>query len=40
MRRFSEASADRLREGIQDTLRGVAQGHGVEVEIDYRASTR
>ena len=35
VRRFSEASAVRLREGIQDTLRGVAQAHGVEVEIDY-----
>jgi hippurate hydrolase len=35
VRRFSEASAVRLREGIQDTLRGVARAHGVEVEIEY-----
>ena len=35
MRRFSEASADRLQESIHDTLRGVAQAHGVSVEIDY-----
>lgn len=35
VRRFSEASAVRLREGIYDTLRGVAQAHGVEVEIKY-----
>ena len=35
VRRFSEASAGRLREGIDDTLRGVARAHGVEVEIDY-----
>jgi amidohydrolase len=36
VRRFSEASAVRLREGIHETLRGVAQAHGVEVDIDYR----
>lgn len=35
VRRFSEANAVRLREGIQDTLRGVAQAHGVEVDIEY-----
>jgi amidohydrolase len=35
VRRFSEASAVRLREGIHDTLRGVAQAHGVEVDIEY-----
>ena len=35
VRRFSEASAVRLREGIQDTLRGVARAHGVGVEIEY-----
>lgn len=34
-RRFSEANAVRLREGIHDTLRGVAQAHGVEVDIEY-----
>ncbi|MET0997885.1 MAG: M20 family metallopeptidase, partial [Marmoricola sp.] len=35
VRRFSDANAERLREGIHDTLRGVARAHGVEVEIDY-----
>ena len=35
VRRFSEASATKLREGITDTLQGVARAHGVEVEIDY-----
>ena len=35
VRRFSEASATRLRESIHDTLRGVAQAHGVQVDIDY-----
>ena len=35
MRRFSEASADKLRTGIDDTLQGVARAHGVDVEIDY-----
>lgn len=35
VRRFSEANAVRLREGIHDTLRGVAQAHGVEVDIEY-----
>jgi hippurate hydrolase len=35
VRRFSEASAVKLREGILDTLRGVAQAHGVEVDIEY-----
>jgi amidohydrolase len=35
VRRFSEASAMRLREGIHDTVRGVAQAHGVDVDIDY-----
>jgi amidohydrolase len=35
VRRFSEASAARLREGIHDTLRGVALAHGVEVDIQY-----
>ncbi len=34
VRRFSEASAVKLREGIQDTLRGVARAHGVDVEIE------
>ncbi|MET0999800.1 MAG: M20/M25/M40 family metallo-hydrolase, partial [Marmoricola sp.] len=31
----SEASATRLREGITDTLQGVARAHGVDVEIGY-----
>jgi hippurate hydrolase len=35
VRRFSEASAEKLRAGIDDTLRGVARAHGVEVDIDY-----
>ena len=35
VRRFSEASATKLHQGIHDTLRGVAQAHGVEVDIDY-----
>ncbi|MBV9832698.1 MAG: amidohydrolase [Marmoricola sp.] len=35
VRRFSEASASKLREGIRDTLEGVARAHGVEVDIDY-----
>ncbi|MBV9832167.1 MAG: amidohydrolase, partial [Marmoricola sp.] len=35
VRRFSEASADRLRTGIEDTLQGVARAHGVDVDIDY-----
>jgi hippurate hydrolase len=35
VRRFSEASADKLRTGIDDTLQGVARAHGVDVEIDY-----
>jgi amidohydrolase len=35
VRRFSEASATKLQEGIHDTLRGVAQAHGVEVDIEY-----
>ena len=35
VRRFSEASAAVLREGIHDTLRGVARAHGVEVDIEY-----
>ncbi len=35
VRRFSEASATRLREGITDTLQGVARAHGVDVEIGY-----
>jgi amidohydrolase len=35
VRRFSEASAVKLREGIHDTLRGVAQAHGVDVDIEY-----
>ena len=35
VRRFSEASASRLREGIHETLQGVARAHGVEVEIDH-----
>jgi amidohydrolase len=37
VRRFSEASAERLEEGIHATLRGIAQAHGVEVDIDYSA---
>lgn len=37
VRRFSEASAVRLQEGIHDTLRGVALAHGVEVEIEYES---
>jgi metal-dependent amidase/aminoacylase/carboxypeptidase family protein len=36
VRCFSEASAARLREGIQDTLRGVAQAHGVDVDVEYK----
>ena len=35
VRRFSDASASKLHDGIQDTLQGVARAHGVEVEIDY-----
>ena len=35
VRRFSEASATKLRAGITDTLQGVARAHGVEVEIGY-----
>lgn len=35
VRRFSEASAVKLREGIQDTLYGVARAHGVEVDVEY-----
>lgn len=35
VRRFSEASAATLHEGIHDTLEGVARAHGVEVEIAY-----
>src|SRR3954452_13017917 len=35
VRRFSEASAARLREGIQETVRGVAVAHGVDVDIAY-----
>jgi hippurate hydrolase len=35
VRRFSEASAVLLREGIQETLRGVARAHGVEVDVEY-----
>jgi amidohydrolase len=35
VRRFSEANKVSLREGIHDTLRGVARAHGVEVEIEY-----
>jgi amidohydrolase len=35
VRRFSEASAVKLREGIQDTLHGVARAHGVEVDVEY-----
>ena len=35
VRRFSEASATRLHEGITDTLQGVARAHGVDVEIGY-----
>ncbi len=35
VRRFSEASADLLQESIHNTLRGVAQAHGVSVEIEY-----
>ncbi len=35
VRRFSDASAVKLREGIEATLHGVATAHGVEVEIDY-----
>lgn len=35
VRRFSEANAVRLLEGIHDTLRGVARAHGVEVDIEY-----
>ncbi len=35
VRRFSEANAALLRETIGETLRGVAQAHGVDVEIDY-----
>lgn len=35
VRRFSEASAAVLREGIHDTLLGVARAHGVEVDIEY-----
>ncbi len=35
VRRFSEASGDRLQEAIHAVLRGVAQAHGVEVDIDY-----
>jgi amidohydrolase len=35
VRRFSEASAVKLRESIQDTVRGVAQAHGVDVDIAY-----
>ena len=35
VRRFSEASHVALREGIHDTLRGVAAAHGVEVEIEF-----
>ncbi|MEO5653843.1 MAG: M20 family metallopeptidase [Marmoricola sp.] len=35
VRRFSEASADRLREAIDETLRGVAIAHGVEVVYEF-----
>ena len=35
VRRFSEASADRLREAIDETLRGVALAHGVEVVYEF-----
>ena len=36
VRRFSEASAGRLQESIQETLQGVARAHGVSVDIDYK----
>jgi len=35
VRSFSEASATRLREAIQDTVRGVARAHGADVDIAY-----
>jgi amidohydrolase len=35
VRRFSEASKERLRETIGETLQGVARAHGVEVDVDY-----
>ena len=35
VRRFSEASAATLRDGIRETLQGVAQAHGVEVDVEY-----
>jgi amidohydrolase len=35
VRRFSEASKERLRECIGETLQGVARAHGVEVDVDY-----
>jgi amidohydrolase len=35
VRRFSEASAVKLREAIQETVRGIARAHGVDVDIAY-----
>ena len=35
VRRFSEDSATRLREAIDETLRGVAQAHGVSVIYEF-----
>ncbi len=35
VRRFSEASATRLREAIDETLRGVALAHGVSVTYEF-----
>jgi amidohydrolase len=35
VRSFSEASAARLQEGIRETVQGVAQAHGVDVDIAY-----
>ncbi len=35
VRRFSEASLERLVEGIDDTLRGVARAHGLEVDYEF-----
>jgi hippurate hydrolase len=35
VRSFSDASEARLRESIHETVRGVAQAHGVDVDIAY-----
>jgi hippurate hydrolase len=35
VRSFSTASHERVREGVLRTCAGVAQAHGLEVEIDY-----